>query len=46
MLRKLKKILEYEYGYLLDSIKDAASVEIEEVPFDSIKVGNESYHQK
>lgn len=43
---KIKKILEYEYGYLLDSIKDASSVEIKEVAFDSIKIGNESYHSK
>ena len=45
-VEKIKKVLEYEYGYLLDSIKDATLVEIKEVPFDSIKVGNESYHSK
>lgn len=45
-IEKIKKILEYEYGYLLDSIKDAKSAKIIEVPFESIKVGNESYHSK
>lgn len=45
-VEKIKKVLEYEYGYLLDSIKYAKSVEIKEIPFDSIKVGNESYHSK
>ena len=45
-VEKIKKVLEYEYGYLLDAIKDAKSVEIKEVPFDSIKIGNDSYHSK
>ncbi len=45
-VEKIKKVLEYEYGYLLDSIKDASSVELKEVSFDSIKIGNESYHSK
>jgi len=45
-VEKIKKVLEYEYGYLLDSIKYAKSAKIVEVPFDSIKIGNESYHSK
>jgi hypothetical protein len=45
-VEKIKKVLEYEYGYLLDSIKDAKSAKIVEVPFESIKVGNKSYHSK
>ncbi len=43
---KIKKILEFEYGFLLDQLKACSSVSILEVPLSKIRPFNQDYSRK
>ena len=43
---KIKKVLEYEYGFLLERLHSTKSVSIKEIDVRLMQVGNESYHSK
>jgi hypothetical protein len=43
---KINFILKFEYGYLLDSIKDKTDWKIKTVLVEKVRVGNKDYYQK